>query len=59
MKVKNYQIIRDHSPAPMVMFEISVQLVLALPKIQMVARFDLRQIQGSEDSVNLTLLLVG
>ena len=58
MKAKNYQIIRDHSPAPMVMFEISVQLVLVPLQTEM-ARFDLRQIQGSEDSVNLALLLVG
>jgi hypothetical protein len=42
----------------MVMFGVSVQLVLTPLQIEM-ARFDLRQIQGSEDSVNLAWLLVG
>ena len=42
----------------MVMFEISVQLVLVPLQTEM-TRFDLRQIQGSKDSLNLTLLLVG
>jgi hypothetical protein len=42
----------------MVMFEVSDQLVL-IPLQTEMTRFDLRQIQGSGDSLNLTLLLVG